>query len=99
MGRSNPGPQLPFAANVHLKSSLPIFFLEEDDAHFEKVACLDSKIELGFHDMAILRNACDEIKRHPEVLIITSHPGCNADGERVPYRSVLLALFIFTCLF
>ena len=77
--------QSPFAAHVRLASKLPTLLLEDNDHHLEQISCHGSTIELKFQDDATLSAAWQEIQTHPEMLIITSHVGCNADGERKPY--------------
>ena len=77
--------QSPFSAHVRLASKLPTLLLEDNDHHFEQISCHGSTIEFKFHNDAAVSAAWQEIQTHPEMLVITSHLGCNADGERKPY--------------
>ncbi|KAL9129631.1 MAG: hypothetical protein Q9217_001949 [Psora testacea] len=78
--------QSQFAAHVHVKSTLPTLLLEDNDPHFERIACYGSTIEISFHSDLSLSLAWTELAKHHEMLIITSHLGCNANGERRPFR-------------
>ena len=84
-GSSTPGSLLPFAAHVRLKSILPALLLEEHEGYLERIVCYGSTIALTFHDTSALSSAWAEFQQLPELLIITSHLGCNIDGERLPY--------------
>ncbi|KAG8528991.1 uncharacterized protein KY384_006680 [Bacidia gigantensis] len=75
----------PFAAHVHLKSTLPTLLLEEHEDILESVSCYDSLIELEFYDAATLSTAWAGMQKRSEMLVITSHAGCNAKGEREPF--------------
>ena len=77
--------QSPFAAHVRLASKLPTLLLEDNDHHLEQISCQGSKIELNFHSDVAISAAWQEIQSHPEMLVITSHIGCNSDQERKPY--------------
>ena len=82
------GSQSPFAAHVRLSSTLPTLLLEDNDSHLEHIACHESTIEIEFYDHAAASAAWGEVQTRPEMIAITSHPGCNADGERKPYLFV-----------
>ena len=59
--------------------------LEEHERLIEQITCYHSRIELDFHDTAASSSAWMEFVKYPELLVITSHYACNADGERAPY--------------
>ena len=83
-----PEDQAPFAAHVHVTSTLPTLLLEESDPHFARIACSASTIELSFYTDAALSLTWAELAKHDEILVITSHVGCNANGERNPFLCV-----------
>ena len=78
----------PFAAHVQLKSALPTILLEEHEGFIESIACHGSKIELGFNDAGTLSAVWKEMHKYPDLQVITSHVGCNLNGERMPYLYV-----------
>ena len=76
---------MPFSANLELNANLPAILLEDFDWHFEDIVCKSTTIELQFIDSATMSIAWEQMRHHPEMLMITSHFGCNADGERKPH--------------
>ncbi len=77
--------QVSFGAQVRLASKFPALLLEDHDHYLERVVCRESTIELSFRVEAASSAAWQEIQRHHEILIITSHVGCNANDEYRPY--------------
>ena len=75
----------PLSAHVRLSSDLPVLLLEDSDMYLERITCHGSLIDLDFHDTGALDTAWIELKQYPELLVITSHTGCNTNGERRPY--------------
>ena len=67
----------------------PILNLEEIEHHLQDVQCSDGKMKLHFRDAATARDAkaaCHGGHGGMGGLIITSHDGCNRDGERAVYK-------------
>lgn len=55
---------------------------------FNKIQCSPSTITVGFSDKKTMDGAQESWTELEEFFIITSHPGCNEDGERAPYLYV-----------
>ncbi|KAF2011857.1 hypothetical protein BU24DRAFT_465450 [Aaosphaeria arxii CBS 175.79] len=75
--------QTVFASQVKVGSERPVLKLEDIDHHLQDVECKGDSMKLRFGDKVHARdtrNAC-----HGGV-IITSHEGCNAEGERSFYK-------------
>ena len=63
----------------------PALILEDIEDHIEQVECLGSTIYLYFSSEQALRDAHEEFKSVGSFLLVTSHDGCNEDGERDPH--------------
>jgi hypothetical protein len=68
-----------------MRFKLPALALEVIETHLENIECADSVIVLDFMDELALKQAKREWDRLPKFIVISSHPGCNEDGERAPY--------------
>lgn len=70
---------------THTKYKLPALVLEDIEMVVGGIECTRSSITLQFPD----RQTLDAIRPSWDNLgaffVISSHPGCNADGERAPY--------------
>ena len=64
---------------------IPAVVLEDIEDHVEQVECLGSKIYLYFNSEQVLRDVYEEFKSVGNFLVVTSHDGCNEDGERDPH--------------
>jgi hypothetical protein len=64
---------------------LPALALEDIESHLDNIECLDSAIVLKFVDEQVLKQARREWDDLSEFIVVSSHPGCNGDGERAPY--------------
>lgn len=71
-----------FAARLRMTASRPALALEEIEDQLDGITCYDSYIVLGFIAAETLQLAYEEITKVDQFLIITSHEGCNHDGER-----------------
>jgi hypothetical protein len=60
--------------------------LEEIEHHLQDVRCEDGKLRLDFVDLSSARDAFYSCHSQDGGLVITSHDGCNEDGERSVYR-------------
>ena len=76
---------MPFSANVEMDAKLPTLLLEDIDEHLEEVRCTSSTIELDFEDSWTASAVQHEAQHSSKVIVITSHVGCNAEGERKPH--------------
>jgi hypothetical protein len=75
-----------FASQVMVKSKKPIMNLEEIEHMLQDVQCEDGQIKLSFVDTSSARDAYSSCKEENGGLMITSHDGCNKEGERAVYR-------------
>ncbi|KAI9849522.1 MAG: hypothetical protein M1837_004142 [Sclerophora amabilis] len=74
-----------FAARMRTKPKLPTLALEDIDAYLSDVSCTESSISLRFRDLDQHRKAKETWNKSPPLLVVTSHPGCNEDGGRMPH--------------
>lgn len=74
-----------FAAKVSMKFKIPALLLEDIEHHTERIDCFDSRVYLYFNSAEALEHAHEEFRRANNFLLITSHLGCNKDGERNPH--------------
>ncbi|KAI9718259.1 MAG: hypothetical protein M1812_004249 [Candelaria pacifica] len=79
------GTSSPFAAQMKVKSKYPTLALEDIDPHVEGIQCSKTTVTLSFGSRPMLEAAKAAWSEHTEFLIISSHVGCNEDGERTPY--------------
>jgi hypothetical protein len=69
-----------------MSTRLPTVLLEEVEHHIDGIACFDSSIRLHFTGKETLELAYNELSAIDEFFVITSHEGCNNDGERESHR-------------
>jgi len=78
----------PFAARLAFSSKLPVLALEDVELHLGNIQCSEAAIEILFES----QYHCDKAHKAWEdlgnFLVVTSHPGCNRNGERSPYLYV-----------
>lgn len=74
-----------FAAKVGMNFKIPALMLEDVEHHIESVGCYSSEIHLHFRSAELLKRAHNEFARAKNFLVVTSHRGCNEDGERNPH--------------
>ncbi|KAF2648810.1 hypothetical protein K491DRAFT_612001 [Lophiostoma macrostomum CBS 122681] len=72
-----------FSSRLKLSSKTPVLNLEEIEHHLVDVQCSDGAMKLHFVDSSSARDATHACSNGA---IITSHQGCNAEGERAVYR-------------
>ncbi|KAF1963739.1 hypothetical protein CC80DRAFT_498862 [Byssothecium circinans] len=75
-----------FASQVKVASKKPILNLEEIEHHLSDVKCSDGKMKLSFRDAWTARDAKAAAHSKKGGLIISSHEGCNPEGERTVYN-------------
>ncbi|KAL4799691.1 hypothetical protein BDV19DRAFT_384979 [Aspergillus venezuelensis] len=71
-----------FSTTLDVKSQWSILALEDLDAGLESVSCTDSEIRLDFASIAAEKRFRAAVKDTPEFIVVTSHDGCDLDGER-----------------
>jgi hypothetical protein len=69
-----------------MSTRLPTVLLEEVEHHIDEIICFDSSIRLHFTDQETLELAYNELSAINEFFVVTSHEGCNNDGERESHR-------------
>lgn len=75
-----------------MKYKLPALILEDIEMDVEEIQCSGSAITVEFADqetLKIARKSWDDIS---EFLIVSSHAGCNENGERAPHLLVLVSI-------
>ncbi|RDL37181.1 uncharacterized protein BP5553_04614 [Venustampulla echinocandica] len=72
-------------AKTATKYKLPALVLEDIEMALDNVQCFASTITVEFSNKQTLAAARESWDHLEQFLIITSHPGCNMDGERTPY--------------
>lgn len=77
-----------FSTTLDVESQWPILALEDLDAGLDRVSCTKPKIQLSFESIAAEENFNKAIEDTPEFVIVTSHDGCDLDGERSAHRCV-----------
>jgi hypothetical protein len=80
-----------------MSTKLPTVLLEEVEHHINEIACFDSSIQLHFASQEALELAYSELSAIDEFSVVTSHEGCNNDGERESHRyGPYIALTLFS---
>lgn len=59
--------------------------LEDVEHHIESIGCYSSEIHLSFKSRKKLKRIHKELASVDSFLLVTSHEGCNEDGERNPH--------------
>ena len=75
----------PFTASVSFKSKLPSLLLEDIEHLVDRIQCKPESIELTFTSKEHMETARDAFASHPNLVIVTSHFGCNNDESRIPW--------------
>ncbi|KAL2002795.1 hypothetical protein VTN02DRAFT_5897 [Thermoascus thermophilus] len=76
---------LVFTATLAVKSHSPILVLEELENALENVLCSESQISLVFDSIENVYAIRKEIGTSSSFVVVTSHNGCNSEGERATY--------------
>ncbi|KAL3477719.1 hypothetical protein BJX99DRAFT_245950 [Aspergillus californicus] len=76
------------STTLDVQSQWPILALEDFDASMDNVSCTDSQIQLTFASAAAEKSFNEVIGTLPESLVVTSHDGCDREGERSAHRVV-----------
>ena len=74
-----------FAAKLGMQFKFPALMLEDIEHHIESVGCYSTEIHVYFSTVELLMRAHNEFASVDSFLLITSHQGCNEDGERSPH--------------
>ncbi len=63
----------------------PAVMLEDVEHQIESIGCYSSEIHLYFKSAKVLKRTHKELTSIDSFLLVTSHEGCNEDGERNPH--------------
>ena len=74
-----------FTAKLGMEFKLPTLMLEDVEHHIQSIRCYSSEIHLYFKSTKFLKRAHYEFASVDSFIIVTSHQGCNKDGERDPH--------------
>ncbi|KAL9130521.1 MAG: hypothetical protein Q9175_007004, partial [Cornicularia normoerica] len=74
-----------FAASLGMQFKTPALMLEDVEHHIESIGCYSSEIHLSFQSRKELERIHKEFTSVDSFLLVTSHEGCNEDGERNPH--------------
>jgi len=72
-------------AKTSTKFYWPTLSLEDVELHTTSIRCFDSSIVVQFSSSIFFQQAMADWQNLSKFLVISSHAGCNADGERSPY--------------
>ncbi len=56
--------------------------LEDLEHHLEHIQCYDHSVKLGFSSLETVKLAHGELMKAKKFYLVTSHEGCNHEGER-----------------
>lgn len=74
-----------FAAKLGMQFKIPALMLEDVEHHIESIGCYSSEIHLYIKSAEVLKRTHNEFTGVDHFLLVTSHEGCNEDGERNPH--------------
>ncbi|GFF75445.1 hypothetical protein IFM53868_01581 [Aspergillus udagawae] len=81
-----------FVATLDVKSQSPILALEELDDSVQEVTCTESQIDILFGSIEQVRSIHRELEQTDGFILVTSHSGCDPDGERSTHRVTKVAI-------
>lgn len=71
-----------------MEYKMPALILEDIETNLKDIQCSESTIKVEFTEAQEFNAAKDSWGSLSEFLIISSHFGCNRDGERSPHLYV-----------
>jgi len=77
-----------FYSNIRIDSDKPLLVLENVEDHIVDITCQPNFIELKFPSEKLRDSAKSTCRELIGSYVITSHIGCNDEGERNAYRWV-----------
>ena len=72
----------------------PTLLLEDIEHILDATTCFENEIHLAFDSTTAFAHAREEFVQAQSFFLVTSHEGCNEDGERQAYRLVHWAINI-----
>lgn len=85
---------VPFGAMLNIETKQPAVVLEHFESVLNGVTCSPAGIYIAFNSEPQAGKVRNSWNGH-EFIVITSHIGCNNDGERVPYLLVYSLIFFY----
>ncbi|KAF9894531.1 hypothetical protein FE257_006416 [Aspergillus nanangensis] len=79
-------PDSVFAATLDVQSKLPVLVLEDIEVGLENLTCSGSQIQLSFTSTGKGTELKKAVQDLDEFVLVTSHEGCDPDGERSTHR-------------
>ncbi|KKA23079.1 GPI anchored protein [Rasamsonia emersonii CBS 393.64] len=76
-----------FAASLSVKSREPLLVVEDLENELKDVVCSNSQISLFFNAPGGFDAVKEAFQLNGSFIVVTSHDGCNLDGERATYRA------------
>ena len=73
------------AARIQMSANKPALALESLEDQIDSIECSVGEAHLSFATFEALQSVYMHFEGVPEFLLITSHDGCNVDGERAIY--------------
>lgn len=83
----------PFTASVAFKSKSPTLLLENIEHLVDVIHCKPESIELTFATKDHMETARNAFAAHSNLVVITSHFGCNNEDSRIPWAYAPKHLF------
>ena len=68
-----------------MQFNTPALILEDVEDEIKHIGCYTSEIQLFFKSTKALKRFHKELTGVDSFLLVTSHEGCNEDGERNPH--------------
>ncbi|KAL4872435.1 hypothetical protein BDV12DRAFT_183091 [Aspergillus spectabilis] len=84
--------EMVFGTTLNVESQWPILALEYLDVVLDGVTCTESQIQLTFASIEAEENLIRATGDTPEFIIVTSHDGCDLEGERSAHRVTNVAV-------
>ncbi|KAL9120588.1 MAG: hypothetical protein Q9187_002854 [Circinaria calcarea] len=75
----------PFTATVSFKSKLPSLLLEDIEHLVDEIRCKPGSIQLTFVSKNHMETARNAFAAHSDLVVVTSHFGCNNEDSRIPW--------------
>jgi len=75
-----------FASTVRLSADRPILVLEEFEHSIKNLRCNPSGIDIAFASGSACAAAMAAWEKVGDAIVVTSHEGCNEDGERAIFE-------------
>ncbi|KAF5855638.1 hypothetical protein ETB97_008848 [Aspergillus alliaceus] len=75
-----------FTTTLNVASQYPLFAVEALDTDIDSISCSDSQIRLSIRTLSRSKVLKQELEAVSDFVIVTSHRGCDLEGERSVHR-------------